>query len=133
MTDVSEIMKELVANGRASDLLEILMGMSKFNLPSSSKEPMTDEGQRQWQMALLHFRFINEYGLGASEVNNKGKQYFAYPKEFDQWLDSGHSGIEKQEIIDYLRAKSMYRAVPNNALAATRDASGVLRTLYTRP
>jgi hypothetical protein len=44
MTDVSELIKELVTCGRASDLLEILMGMSEFNLPSSSKKPMTDEG-----------------------------------------------------------------------------------------
>jgi hypothetical protein len=58
-------------------------------------------------MALLHLQFISEYGLGVNEVNDQGKQHFAYPKEFDQWLNSGHPGIEKQEIIDYLRAKPM--------------------------
>ncbi len=107
MGDVSEVIKELVAGGRASDLLKILMGMTEFNLPSSSKEPMTDVGQRQWQMALQHLQFVSKYGLDVSEVNDKGKQYFAYPKEFDQWLDSGHPGVEKQEIIDYLRANPM--------------------------
>jgi len=107
MTDISEVIKELVAGGRVSDLLEILMGMSEFNLPSSSKVSMTDEGQRQWQMALLHLQFISEYGLDVNEINDEGKQHFAYPKEFDQWLESGHPGVEDQEIIDYLRAKPM--------------------------
>lgn len=107
MTDVSKVINELVASGRASDLLAILMGMSEFNLPSSSKEPMTDKEQRQWQMALLHLQFINEYGLGVSEVNDEGKQHFAYPKEFGQWLDAGHPGVEEKEIIDYLRANPM--------------------------
>ena len=104
MTDVSEMIKKLLACGRASDLLEILMGMSEFNLPSSSKESMTDDGQRLWQMALLHLQFVSDYGMDASEFNDKGKQHFAYPREFDQWLVSGHPGVEKQEIIDYLDA-----------------------------
>lgn len=97
----------MVAGGRVSDLLEMLIGMSEFNLPSFLKKPMTDEEQRQWQMALLHLQFISKYGLDVSEVNDEGKQHFAYPKEFDQWLTSGHPGLEKQEIIDYLRAKPM--------------------------
>lgn len=107
MIDISEAIRNMVANGRAGDLLEILMGMSDFNLPSSSKEPMTNEEQRQWQMALSHLQFVSQYGLDVSEVDDEGKQYFAYPKEFEQWLSLGHPGVEKQEVVNYLEEKPL--------------------------
>lgn len=103
MNKISEKISNMVAKGRADDLLEIMMGMSEFNLPFSSKEPMTNCEQKRWQMAMLHLKFVSRYGLHVNEVEDEGKQYFSYPEEFEQWLHAGHPGVENEEIVNYLK------------------------------
>lgn len=107
MSDISELIKKMISNERASDLLEIMMGMSEFNMPTSSKEAMTAEEQKLWQMALLHLQFVSKYGVNFDEVDDDGKQHFSYFSEFDDWIAAGHPGVERQEVLNYIEAKPL--------------------------
>jgi hypothetical protein len=98
-----EIIRDLLENGRASDLQEMMEGESKYNRGNADAIAITDKlGARSKSMALHYVRFVAKFGRAVSEAELNGKTYFARPNDFDSWLSRGAPGISEDELSNYL-------------------------------
>jgi len=99
----SELIRNLVENGRALDLLRMLEGESPYTNEASEGAPKEPALAKLWMAALYHLRFVAEFGNRPDTVMKDGKWCSAFPKEFSEWIDAGAPGIVVEELERYLQ------------------------------
>ena len=97
-----EVIRTLIDSGRAKDVLDFVEGESKYISDKSEGAPQARELRRIWVLVVHHLRFISEFGDIPATTKN-GRYLFAYPQEFELWLNAGAPGISDQDIREYLK------------------------------
>ncbi|WP_165670250.1 hypothetical protein [Metapseudomonas otitidis] len=103
---VSSVMN-ILAQGRISDLIDLMEGDSEFSSGSNENIPKTRREVYVYNMALRHLKFLKDYGLGVERVIVDDKVFESYPDYFQEWLDLGCKGVEEDEIGRYLESNPL--------------------------
>lgn len=107
----TESIKALYKSKSRKDLLDLLLEESKYTI--SAEEYNGEEINLTMQeselrgCAIEHLRFIINYGFLKETVNDNGKIYSPYYKEFENWLEAGCPGILEVELETYLNENSV--------------------------
>ena len=111
MPDINAtIIKRMLYEGRAKDLLELMEGDSRFsrldvleNLPGKNctREQKMEELYITG-LAVDHVRFVSIYGLGVQQVIEGEKIFSARPEAFEKWLQLGCLRLNGYEIEAYI-------------------------------
>jgi hypothetical protein len=102
-----EVLRNLLEKGRASDLLALLKGESKYNTDTGDDLPLDSGSSKVWRMAIAHVEFVSKFGLDKQRAEEGSKFYSAYPDDFEEWLSLGAPGITQEEIDLYLKENPM--------------------------
>jgi hypothetical protein len=106
------VIKRMLYEGRANDLLELMEGESKYsrleileNLPGKNctREQKMEELYITG-LAVDHVRFVAKYGLSVETAIDGEKIYSARPEAFEKWLQLGCLRLNGYEIEAYLNA-----------------------------
>ncbi|MES9906170.1 MAG: hypothetical protein ABW168_26260 [Sedimenticola sp.] len=97
-----QIVLNMLSQGRANDLVELMLGESHFSIENKPETPKNKEESRKWRMALSYVEFVAKFGLGVEKGEYDGKAYISYPDDFQKWLEIGAPGISQEEISEYL-------------------------------
>lgn len=103
----SELIRKIIDNGRAPDLLLILEGESQYTGEDSEGAPRDAVLAKLWMAALYHLRFVAEFGNRSDAVLKDGKWFSAFPDEFSEWLDAGSPGVTDGELKRYLQSNPL--------------------------
>ncbi len=101
----TEIIRSLIAHGRANDLADLMEGESKYCSESSENIPKSKDELHIYRMALEHVIFVSKFGVEVQKMKEGTHFYSAYPEYFEQWLRSGCLGITNSDLMSYLADK----------------------------
>jgi len=101
------LVKSLYENGRAKDLLELLLEESKYTIPTEEYDGDETNLTRQQNIlrgcAIDHLRFVDNYGFIDELVeDHQGHVYGPRYKEFEEWLSIGCPGFIEKEFQAYI-------------------------------
>ncbi|MFZ6747113.1 hypothetical protein ACO0LC_28170 [Undibacterium sp. JH2W] len=98
-----KIIRKLLENGRAQDLLSLMNGESKYSSESSENLPSSKEEVNTYWMAIEHVTFVLKYGFNIKKVQDGTQFYSACPDYFEKWLTDGCPGIVNNDLNNYLK------------------------------
>ncbi|KVH56614.1 MULTISPECIES: hypothetical protein [Burkholderia] len=104
--DRSEILR-LVDGGHALDLVDLLLGDSSYRVSPTIEYFPSDDARNAYVMTIEHLRFVSAHGKQDGFVKVGQRVYFAYPEYFRNWLDWGTPGLTQEDLLNYLRGKSI--------------------------
>lgn len=96
-----ELIRALISDGCARELLDLLRGLSPFCEPPSpgAIELAPIEEIRLVAAARNHLAFIAEFGSERAHViTDDGAHHFASPQKFQKWLEIGAPGLTLAEV-----------------------------------
>ncbi|MGM9485072.1 hypothetical protein ACS5PN_28035 [Roseateles sp. NT4] len=102
-----DLIRRIISSGRYSDLYELVVRVSEFNIPIVSLPDMSAEDEEAWRYARMHLDFLSKYGAEQSFVQEGKYLHFSYPAEFEAWLGRGAPGISQEELEHYLIARPL--------------------------
>ena len=112
MEKIAQI-RALVSVGRAADVRELLVGISRYCASVIVPGPWNAEEMELRQMAELHLDFVAKYGLDAEQAKD-GKLYrFCYPRDFERWLDFGAPGVAEEDLAAYISENPIHEFMPS--------------------
>jgi hypothetical protein len=91
----------LLEKGKASDLLDLLLGDSPYHVTGEVEFASNDE-RDAYLMTIEHLRFVSKYGAQAGPIKENGRVYFAYPDYFERWFQLGTPGLTQEDLLSYL-------------------------------
>ncbi|MFZ6655393.1 hypothetical protein [Undibacterium sp. TJN19] len=97
-----ELIKKMLENGRALDLLMIMEGESSYNSPNSEGSPTDRELGTLWVMTIHHLRFVAEFGNKSGSLRKDGKWFNSFPEDFSAWLEAGAPGVSEFDLSQYV-------------------------------
>jgi len=103
----ASIIKDIVNEGRANDLLDLLAGRSIYNISRTENEDIGLELTKIISGARRHLQFIDKFGFDKEYAEEDGVKYFPSPDKFEKWLMIGAPGIEQEELDGYLMNKPL--------------------------
>jgi hypothetical protein len=62
-----------------------------------------------WTLAIHHLDFVARHGTGVDHFLEGTIHQYAYPKEFQEWLEAGAPGLPEAAFQDYLRDNPLDR------------------------
>lgn len=92
------IIGNLLATGRASQLLAVLEGESALSDPNSPGAPEDRDLARLWIAAQYHLKFVSQFGEHSPPRRVDGKLLSSFPEEFHSWIEAGAPGITALEF-----------------------------------
>lgn len=60
-------------------------------------------------LAFFHLEFTAKYGTDVLHVEEDGKHWFAYPREYELWLEQGAPGLFLDELEAYVAEEPIGR------------------------
>jgi hypothetical protein len=106
-TTKRDLIRGLIAAGRARELYDLLRGLSPFceSSPEGSIELAPISETKLVAAARSHLAFVIEFGLERSHViTEDGKHVFASPTKFEEWLRIGAPGVSLAEVTALSRS-----------------------------
>ncbi|MDP9912416.1 hypothetical protein J2W27_004542 [Variovorax boronicumulans] len=92
------LIQQILARNQYSQLYDLVVGVSKYSIGKPPLPTMTKEEEKCRQMAMFHLEFLTRFGDSSSEMEERGRQWFAYPVEFEKWLQIGSPGVSLEEL-----------------------------------
>ena len=101
------LIRQLVQARRGEDLRQIALGVSKYCRSENDRKvvysPATHpSGLHPASLAFMHLEFTSRYGADALQAKERGRLWFAYPQEFELWLEQGAPGLFLEELEAYV-------------------------------
>ena len=97
------IVEAMTKTGRAGDLREIILGISRFCVASNrTQNAWSASDERLSRMAELHLEFVADFGTTVQQAVDGKRLRFAYWDDFNAWLDAGAPGVELEELRAHL-------------------------------
>jgi len=97
-----DLIRGLIAAGRARELRDLLRGLSPFceRSPRGPVELAPVAETKLVAAARGHLDFIVQFGAERSHViTGEGAHYFSSPEKFEEWLRIGAPGVSLSEVI----------------------------------
>lgn len=96
-----ETVLELLEEGKASDLVDLILGDSPYRVTGEAIFANDDE-RDAYVMTIEHLRFVARYGPQAGPVKENGRVYLPYPDYFEKWFQLGTPGLTQADLVSYL-------------------------------
>jgi hypothetical protein len=107
----SEIITRLIADGRAAELRDLLLGVSAYNVEIASAETAPDYPSlhvtRLVSAARSHLDFISRFGSGKTHVIDGQTHHFSYREKFAEWLVQDAPGVSFAELEALAKASNL--------------------------
>ena len=97
----ADIVNALLASGKASELYDLLLGVSPSNDPPPKSAQSVAPHLALTKLvnaARNHLQFVSKYGFQETHVIENGAHYFAYRSEFEQWLRDDAPGVSRAAL-----------------------------------
>ena len=82
------------------------LGISKYCRRDNDKRvsfsPANPKELHPTSLAFLHLEFTAKYGTDVLEAEEGDRRWFAYPEEFELWLEEGAPGLFLEELEAYV-------------------------------
>jgi hypothetical protein len=101
-TTKQDLIRGLIAAGRARELRDLLLGLSPLceRSPRGPVELAPVAETKLVAAARGHLAFIAQFGVERSHViTGEGAHHFSSPEKFEEWLRNGAPGVSLSEVI----------------------------------
>jgi hypothetical protein len=93
-----DLIRALMQESYYRDLLDLILGISKHNVGVGFVGEPPLKTVKLVSAVRSHLEFLDRFGSATTHQIVDGIHHFAYPHEFEQWLDADAPGVNVEEL-----------------------------------